>query len=277
MIPGQIAATDATLHNCAGLLSEKELAKEVKALPAAVGGKVIGDGTEIVPVTEAGQIVKLSIEHGKWKFLSTSDTFSITDSAGEPFAGGAHIVESKSLLLRNRIVIKDKDDKPICLAVQEVLTLNKKYDVYGLKPLKDGDVAVEKEDGIDFYPWFRVRDIDSSHLAFRSLQVWNGNNFQPMMRVVPAMRRPDDPNIGNLLPPVKGDNLVVDCEDSSKVYALVSKTSKDRVAGWDIQVAPGADTLASKWNNNFCMLASDEYCTSGCMTNSCSFFFSLQF
>jgi hypothetical protein len=248
MIPGQVAASDATLRNCKGFPTERELAKEVKTLPALVGGKLIGEGTEILPVTEAGQIVKLSIEHGKWKFLSMSDTFSILDSKGEPFAGGAHIVENATILMRHRIVVKDKDGKPICLAVQEALTINKKYDVYGLKPLKDSDVsdlAVEKEDGIDFYPWFRVRDIDSSHNDFRSFLVWNGNNYQPMMRVMAAKRHPGEP-IGDLLPPSKNDNLVVDCEDTSKVYAIMSKTSSTRVAGWDVQVAPGADTLASK-------------------------------
>jgi hypothetical protein len=95
-----------------------------------------------------------------------------------------------------------------------------------LKPLHDGDVAIEKEDGIDFCPWFRVHDIDSSRLEFRTLHVWNGNNFQPMMRAVPAMRHPDDLNTGNLLPSVKGNNLVVDCEDSSKVYALCPRPVK---------------------------------------------------
>jgi hypothetical protein len=247
MIPGQVAVSDATLRNCAGFPSEKELAKNVKTLPALVGGKVIGEGTEILPVTEAGQIVKVSIEHGKWKFLSMSDTFSVLDSKGEPFAGGAHIVENATILMRNRIVVKDKDGKPICLAVQEALTINKKYDVYGLKPLKDWDVAVEKEGEIDFYPWFRVRDIDSNHNDFRSLLVWNGNNYQPMMRVLPAKRHPGEP-IGDFLPPSKNDNLVVDSEDTSKVYAIMSKTSSSRVAGWDVQVAPGADTLASKWS-----------------------------
>jgi hypothetical protein len=246
MVPGQVAVSDsATLRNCEGFPSEKELAKEVKTLPTIVGGKLIGEGTEILPVTKAGQIVKFSIEHGKWKFLSMSDTFSILDFNGEPFAGGAHIVENATILKRNRIVIKDKDGKPICLAAQEVVTINKKYDVYGLKPLKDGDAAVEKEAGIDFYPWFRVRDIDGSHSDFRSFQVWNGNNYQPMMRVVPAKRHPNEP-IGDLLPPRKGDNLVVDSQDTSKVYAVMSKTSSTRVAGWDVQVAPGADTLASK-------------------------------
>jgi hypothetical protein len=245
MVPGQVAVSDGTLRNCAGFPTEKELAKEVKTLPAVVGGKLIGEGTDILPVAEPGQIVKLSIDHGKWKFLSMSDTFSILDSKGEPFAGGAHIVENATILTRNRIVIKDKDGKPICLAVQEILTINKKYDVYGLNPLKDGDVAVEKEAGIDFYPWFRVRDIDSSHNDFRSFLVWNSKNYQPMMRVMAAKRHPGEA-IGDLLPPSKNDNLVVDSEDTSKVYAIMSKTSSARVAGWDVQVAPGADTLASK-------------------------------
>jgi uncharacterized protein YxjI len=61
-----------------------------------------------------------------------SDTFSILDSKGDPFAGGAHILENATILKRNRIVIKDKDGKPVYLAIQEVVTINKKYDVYGL-------------------------------------------------------------------------------------------------------------------------------------------------
>jgi hypothetical protein len=267
MIPGQVAVSDGTLRNCAGFPSEKELAKNVKTLPTLVGGKLIGEGTEILPVTEAGQIVKLSIEHGKWKFLSMSDTFSILDSKGEPFAGGVHIVENATILRRNRIVIKDKDGTPICLAVQEALTINKKYDIYGLKPLKDGDVAVEKEAEIDFYPWFLVRDIDASHNDFRSFLVWNGHNYQPMMRIMAAKRHPGEP-IGDLLPPSKNDNLVVDSEDTSKVYAIMSKkTTSTRVAGWDVQVAPGADTLASKSSYNLCMLASDGLSTYACIND----------
>jgi hypothetical protein len=37
-----------------------------------------------------------------------------------------------------------------------------------------------------------------------------------MMRVVPAMRRFDRPSGGDLLPPSKCDNLVVDSEDTNK-------------------------------------------------------------
>jgi hypothetical protein len=88
-------------------------------------------------------------------------------------------------------------------------------------------------------------------LDFRSFLVWNGNNYQPMMRIVPAKRQPGTPS-SDLLPPRKGDNVVVDCEDASKVYAIMSKKSEARVAGWDVCVAPGADVMASTFTTCCC-------------------------
>lgn len=85
-----------------------------------------------------------------------------------------------------------------------------------------------------------MRDIDDSHLDFRSLLIWNGNNYQPYLRIFPAQRLPDVPG-GNLVPPAKGDNLVMDPNDREKIYAIMSKKKTSRIAGWDIQIAPGAD------------------------------------
>lgn len=247
MVAGQVAATNSEFAGTAGFPTEASLAKEVKSMPGVVSGKSIGAGTPVEVNSEAGQVVKLSISHGKWKFLSMTDTFSVADAAGEAFAGGVYIKEFSSVIGKARLVVYSADDKPICLAVQEVVTANKKYDIYGLQPLLDGDKATEKEGGIDFYPWFKVRDIDDCHLDYRSFLVWNGKNFMPLMHIVPVKRTHDNAGLAELLPPKKGDNMVVDKDDPSKIYALMKKTGDRRVAGWDVCVAPGTDVLASKY------------------------------
>ena len=172
------------------------------------------------------------------------DTLSLVDSLGEPFAGGAYIKDSSNVAGKSRLVLYSKDDLPLCVAVQDAAKINKAYNIYGLKPLKASDTAQVKEGDVDFYPWFRIRDIDDSHLDFRSMQVWNGNNYQPCVRIVPNKRQPGKP-IGDLLPPKKGDNTVVSSDDPNAVFACMSKKStmfSER--RWDLCIAPGADVMA---------------------------------
>ena len=242
MVAGQATASERILNNVDGFPSEDELASKVMKLPDLVKGKLLVEDSEIAPINETGQVIKVSIQHGRWKFMSLTDTFSLVDAAGEPFAGGAHIVEKSNIIGRNtHMMLKNKDDEVIALAVQDRLAINKQYNIYGTKPLVEGGEITEE--GKTWYPWFRVRDIDDNHLEYRSLLVWNGNNFQPMMRIYAAKFFPKRP-ISDLIPPSKGDNFVCDSEDKSKVYALMSKKSDKKMAGWDLVIAPGTDPAA---------------------------------
>jgi len=244
MVAGQVRAEDHVFKSIHGFPKETDMSMSPVELPAEMHGKTIGDGTDFAKCTEPGSVVKLSIERGQWKFLKFTDTLSLVDSLGEPFAGGAYIKDYSNVIGKSRVVLYDKDDKPLCLAVQEVFKINKVYNIYGPNPLKDGDEPQEKEGDVDFYPWFRVRDIDDSHLEFRSFLVWNGNNYQPMMKIHPAKRMPDE-YVGDLLPSKKTDNKLCASDDPDKVFALMSKKSDIKERRWDICVAPGMDVMAT--------------------------------
>ena len=123
------------------------------------------------------------------------------------------------------------------------MRINKAYFIYGRGPMFPGESPAETENGVGFYPMYKVRDIDDSHLHFRSLLIWNGHNYQPYLRIFPASRLPNE-KTGKLIPPRKGDNLVVDPNDRDICYAVMSKRSNQRVAGWDLCIAPGADAVA---------------------------------
>lgn len=118
IVAGQVAAKEGEFGGIHGFPSEVSIARSVQALPASVGGKVIGEGTPIEISSEAGHVVKLSIEHGKWQLLSITDTFSIVDSTGEAFAGGVYIKEFSNIIGKKRTVMYSPDDKPICVAVR---------------------------------------------------------------------------------------------------------------------------------------------------------------
>jgi len=241
MVAGQVKAEDNVFKSIQGF--PKETAMAMVKLPDAVNGKVIGEGTELSKATQSGDVVKVTIERGQFKFLKFTDTLSLVDSLGEPFAGGVYVKDLSNIMGKSRIIMYDKDDRPLCLAVQETFKINKAYNIYGAKPLKDGDQPQEKEGGVDFYPWFRVRDIDDNHLEFRSLLVWNGNNYAPMLRIHPAKRLPNEP-AGDLLPPNKCDNKVTASDNPDVIYALMSKKSDIKERRWDICIAPGADIMA---------------------------------
>jgi hypothetical protein len=122
MVAGKVDATDAVLHNVRGFPTEKKLAKKVLALPEQVRGKTLIPATvsgDIAPCTEAGKVIKASITHGRFhlgKLMTMKDNYSLTDAAGEAFAGGAHIVEQESmnaLTTGSRLVLKDHKEKPV--------------------------------------------------------------------------------------------------------------------------------------------------------------------
>ncbi|KAL7574750.1 hypothetical protein ACA910_017314 [Epithemia clementina (nom. ined.)] len=238
-VPGEVVATDSTFRNVRGFPKETALAKHVLDLPELTKGHVLVD--TIPRCLTEGKLIKYSIERGRGKFLKLTDTFSVLDHDGEPFLGGIHVVESANLLGKTRIVVKNKEEHPIILAVEETLKINKAYMIYGKTPLFPDDPQQEAESGTVFYPMFKVRDIDDTHLDFRSLLIWNGHNYQPYLHIVPAKSLPDTPG-GQLVPPRKNDLLLVDRKDMDKIYALMAKKGHtEKRAGWDCVVAPGTD------------------------------------
>jgi hypothetical protein len=279
MVAGEVDATDEVMNHVRGFPSEKKLAKKVLPLPEPVKGKtLIASDSEIAPCQQTDKVVKVSITHGRFKLLPTDDNFSLVDAAGEPFAGGAHIVEHRMAVADGtKLILKDKHDQPVrkyeffndggytrvflgslithswlvrlllllqlALAIEEISLHHKSFVIGSLSPLFDGDEVMGEVGDLKFYPMFKVRDIDDSHLDFRSLLVWNGKQFQPFLRIVPAQNLPDKPS-RDTVPPKKGDNLVVDPQDLEKVYAIMTKKSTgviSHIAGWDLIVAPGAD------------------------------------
>lgn len=244
MVPGQLVASAQVFKGIAGFPKESDFASKVLGMPTAVGGKNLVAGAPVESLSRAGSVIKLSIERGRFKFLKFEDTFSLIDTAGEPFAGGVYLKDFSNLVGKSRIVLFDPSDKPIALAVEDKTKIDKAYDIYGLNPLLSSDTPQEKQGDTDFFPWFRVRDIDNQHLEFRSLMVWNGNNYQPLLRVYPNKVLPGTP-AADLLKPNQRDNIVCDSSDPDKIYALMSKRRlTETIAGWDLCIAPGADTSA---------------------------------
>jgi hypothetical protein len=122
MVAGEVDTTDAVLHNVRGFPTEKKLAEKVLALPEQVRGKTLIPATasgDLAPCTEAGKVIKASITHGRFqlgKLMTMKDNYSLSDAAGEPLAGGVHIVEFESLNALTtgaRLVLKDHKEKPV--------------------------------------------------------------------------------------------------------------------------------------------------------------------
>ena len=148
MVAGQVAAKEAAHYN--GLhgkrIKEMDLAKEVVPLPENIFGKMLGVGTDLVPVEEAGQVIKITITAAESeKKISLKTNRLLYDSEGQPLAGGVHVKMVHKLLGKNRLVLYDKDEKPICLAIQDTKeVIHKAYYIYGTTPLHEEDLHKEK-------------------------------------------------------------------------------------------------------------------------------------
>lgn len=226
MIAGQVSALDTRVFE--GLPSNKEIGEEVLNWEYPLM-------TSLQPVAEAGNVLQASIKHGTGKWFSFQDTFSVTDSKGEPFAGGIHMVDHKNIVGSHRMMLKDAEGKALALAVEDKTTLNKHFTIYGREPLAPGDELKVEEEGITFYPWYRISDIDDTHLDHRSVVVWTGKGFKPFLQVCPIPRHT------SLLPPHKGACLVRGAKDHAKQYGVVHKTKGEGLSGWEIVVSPGVD------------------------------------
>ena len=110
---GTILATEETFRNVAGFPTGKLMAEAVLPLPALTQGKILSDA--IQPCKETGKLVMFAVEHGRGKWFSMKDSYSVLDYKHESF-DDLHITETSNIAGKTRIVMKDKEEKPVsCL------------------------------------------------------------------------------------------------------------------------------------------------------------------
>jgi hypothetical protein len=238
-VSGQVRATSKV--RIPDFPTESELAERVYPLPNGVNGQLLAGESNILPVTEAGHIIRLFLEHSK-AFLAREGLLTIKDAAGLDYAGGVHFKEYKGLVGKITLILLDKDDNPIALCEQERVKLHNEYNILGIRPLLTGDEPKIEQDGAAFYPWFRVHAIDNAiQGCYRSISVWNGSDYRyvPMWRVYPSTRRPGA-KAANLCM-VKKTELLVTQESDHAIIAFLNKKTTDNCTGWEITIAPGID------------------------------------
>ena len=235
-----IIATESKLSNVRDFPTDKALASQI-----IEDFRQLEEG--ISNPQQEGVISKFTLNTGK-AHLGRNKTYSVLDAEGKPLEGGIHfdverkvgggigvgLVETANIAGRNRFVLKDKDSNPIILCRQENFTLNRSY-VIGVKaPLFPKDKSIEEIEGQSFYPMYKVLDITDSNLDYRSIQIWNGHNFQPFLRLVAANPFYQGRNhaIRN-----KNNLKLVDPQKPESPIALLSKTNE----GWECHAAPGVD------------------------------------
>jgi hypothetical protein len=103
-----------------------------------------------------------------------------------------------------------------------------------------GDEPKSEQDGTAFYPWFHVRAIDNAiQGCYRSISVWNGSDYVPMLRVYPSTRRPGAQAADLCM--VKKTELHVTQESDHAIVAFLNKKTANNCTGWGITIAPGVD------------------------------------
>lgn len=213
-VAGQVTAQATRLHET--LPSNKELGSEKLRWKHPLL-------THLQPVTELGEVIQASIKHGK-------GGFAVTDTMGELLAGGVHFEERKPMIGNYKLIFKDAEGSPLVLAIENKVTMNKHFTIYGTEQLASCE-DVRVEDGVKFYPWFRIREMDEGTVDYRSILVWTGTGFKTILQVIPMKR--------NLLQSRKGTCVVRDAD--KKQYAVLNKTKDEGQSNWELVVAPGVD------------------------------------
>jgi len=212
----------------------------VLSLPEQVQGKYLTTGNpEIVPAKNAGQLIKLLLDHRRRGFLGRKGDATIRDMNYHPYAGGAHLKEYHRPINVGVFVLQDKDDKPIALCVQDRKKLNKAYYICGTEPLRKGDEAKEKEAGIDFYHWFHVYVGDDDDKRSRYIEAWNGTTFEPMWRATPVMKRANE--YSDDMAFVPGQFIIATESSEEQVGYIVRTKGGGQNAEWKLTIAPGVD------------------------------------
>lgn len=174
--------------------------------------------------------VRLSMEYTKKKRpFRRENTSRILHENGDSYADGAYFKQFKRGIGQTIFLLYDTNDHPIALCVQERLLMNKKTTIYGTQPLHPGQPSTAEEDGIEFYKWFRICDIDPSHMLYRPIYVWNGENFRPLLKAIPAKEK--------FKVCKRGEILIVNGRDEM----LGLTCPKEGHRGWDVTMASGVD------------------------------------
>lgn len=251
LTPGMIGVVKPSdtlpFNSVSGFPKEKEMATVVLPMPEPCPeGKILA--APLLPrLMMPNFLFKFSLEHDKKKkMLSRHDSFSFSDPMGSNFHGIKAFEEHTKVGRSNRIVIKDNANQPFVLCRQK-RNINKKYLIQAKYPLFQHDAAEDSEDGVAFYPWYMVRDVDDNNLNFRSLQIWNGKNYQPFLQIRNAKNPAKGEPLGKLRVPNKNDLRLTSSDDHNRVYALFSRKfvekggEGEKVTGWDVCVTPGTD------------------------------------
>ena len=89
----------------------------------------------------------------KENMLSFRGDFSVKGPGGEPFCK----VQGTFMSMRQRVVIKDLDGKPIACVLGKMFSFSPAMFIYGVKPYYEGQQPTsEKEDGLPLYAWAKV-------------------------------------------------------------------------------------------------------------------------
>lgn len=231
-VSGQVSATSDV--RISDFPTDADLAYRVHPLPKGVNGQLLAGDSNIAPVTEAGQVIRLFLEHSKG-FLAREGRLSIKDTDGLDYADGVHFKEYKGFMGKITLILLDEDDKPIALCEQERVKLHRDYNILGIRPLLEGDEPKSKQDGVAFYPWFHVRDINNAIQGyFRSISVWNGNDYAALWRVYPP---------GYPAPGREGRQFVYGKEDGASRHA--------RVGPLDSSTVEQEDSRAFHWLGHY--------------------------
>jgi hypothetical protein len=84
-VSGQVAATN-TEPVVEGFPSDAEMGKTL--YPKKGNVNLMGEGTDALPATEEGQVIKVNFRHGSWGFMKRKDQYVLETSEGQPYAGG---------------------------------------------------------------------------------------------------------------------------------------------------------------------------------------------
>jgi hypothetical protein len=243
VVSGQVDAKDAKcrVHD---FPSDVELAKIVFPLPVQCHNKYLTDVPELAPVQEAGHLLRVFVDHDQ-DFLARHGHMGMYDMSKEPYAGGINFEERNRLLKDRQYVLRDGTGSPIAMtSVDGTTDVVNACIIYGIKPLveKVPHQGVVVEDGVAFYPWFRVVD---DHPAYTSIDHFDGTDFQPFLRARPDRQ---EHTVGL---------LVKSASEHHTLGHLVKVKHGDKL-GWDVTAAPGVDPAMM-----LCITAAMEYIWGG--------------
>jgi hypothetical protein len=243
-VSGQVIARDTKSH-VHDFPSDVELAQVVFPLPVQCHNKfLVADVPGLSPVTEAGYLLKVFIDHDQ-DLLARHGHLGIVDLKGQPYAGGVNFEERKRLLKDRQYFLRDPSGSVKAMtAVDGNVDYVNACIIYGLAPLVDTPPhrGVVLEDGVAFYPWFRVVD---DHPEFTSIDYYDGAAFKPFLRARPDRQ---EHTVG----------LLIKSASEHHTVGHLVKVRHGGKLGWDVTCAPGVDPAMM-----LCITAAMEYVWGG--------------